>query len=244
MTATVTLARLAALELWTSFRLLGSIAILLASGGLALTAAAITGSARAPLVATAPPVATWYAIALAVALALVSGVVAGAFAADRSRGFSGWLVSRTAPRASLLVAWFAVGTAVVVVGGALSGLIAWLSLLSNGLVVAEQALAFTGAIAACLASGVVAIAIGMLAGTLLPSRWAVVGTAVIVAAWLVGAVLALPIEAAPGGGFVTVATLHLGHGPLADSLRSAGMTLGLAAALLIVALAAFSWVDL
>ena len=240
----MTLARLAALELWTSFRLLGSIAILLASGGVAMAVAAITGSARGPLVAAAPPVAAWYGIALAVALAMVAGVVAGAFAADRSRGFSGWLVSRTAPRASLLVAWFAVGTAVVVLGGTLSGLIAWLSLLANGLVVQEQALAFTGAIAACLACGVGGVALGLLAGSLLRPRWALLATAVVVAAWLVGAVVALPVEAAPGGGFVTLAAFHLGRGPVADSLRSAGMTLGVAAALLVVALAAFSWVDL
>ena len=240
----MTLARLAALELWTSFRLLGSLAILLASGGVALAVAAITGSARGPLVAAAPPVAAWYGIALAVALALVAGVVAGAFAADRSRGFSGWLVSRTAPRASLLVAWFAVGATVVVIGGALSGLIAWLSLLAHGLVVAEQALAFTVAIAACTGCGVVGVALGLLAGTLLPPRWAVLATVAIVAAWLVGAVAALPVEAPPGGGFVTLATFHLGRGPVADSLRSAGMTLGLAAAVLILALAAFSWVDL
>ncbi len=244
MTATVTLARLATLELWTSFRLLGSLAVLLASGGVALTVSAFTGSARGPLVAAAPPVAAWYATALAVALALVAGVVAGAFASDRSRGFSGWLVSRTAPRAALLVAWFAVGAAVLVVGGALSGLIAWLSLLANGQVGAEQALAFTGAIAACLACGVVGVALGLLAGTLLPPRWAVPVTVVIVAAWLVGAIAALPVEVVPGGGFVSLATFHLGRGPFADSLRSAGMSLGLAAAVLVLALAAFSRVDL
>ena len=244
MTATVTLARLAVLELWTSFRLLGSLAILLASGGVALGVTAITGSARGPLVASAPPVAAWYGIALALAVAAVAGVVAGAFASDRARGFSGWLVSRTAPRSSLLVAWFAVGAAVMVVGGALSGLTAWLALLANGLVVPEQAPAFAAAIAACLAGGVVGIALGLLAGAILSPRWAMIGTVVLVAAWLGGAAVALPAEAAPGGGFVTLATFHLGRGPVADSLRSAGLTLGLAAAVLVVALAAFSWVDL
>jgi hypothetical protein len=69
-------------------------------------------------------------------------------------------------------------------------------------------------------------------------------TGALVAAWLVGATVALPPEAAPGGGFVTLVTFHLGRGPVADSVRSAGVTLGLAAAVLVAALAAFSWVDL
>lgn len=240
----MTLARLAALELWTSFRLLGGLAILLASGGLAVAVAGTSGGARGPLVAAAPPVAGWYGIALAVATALVAGLVAGAFATDRARGFSGWLVSRTAPRSSLVVAWFTVGTAIVVAGGALSGVIAWLALLANGLAVPEQALAFAAAIAACLACGVVSVAVALLAGTFLPPRWAILVTVLSVAAWLVGATVALPVEAAPGGGFVTLATFHLGRGPIADTLRSAGMTLGLAAVILVVALAAFSRVDL
>lgn len=240
----MTLTRLAALEMWTSFRLLGGMAIMLASGGVALGLAAIMGSARGPLVAAAPPVAAGYGIALAVAVALVAGLVAGAFAGDRARGFSGWLVSRTAPRSSLLVAWFAVGAALIVVGGALSGLIAWLALLSYGVVVPEQVLGFAAAIAASLACGVVGVAVGLLAGTFLPARWAFVVTVVLVAVWLVGAAVALPVETVPGGGFVTLATFHLGRGPIADSLRSTGVTLSLAAAFLVVALAAFSWVDL
>jgi hypothetical protein len=240
----MTLARLAALELWTSFRLLGGLAILLASGGLALVVAAMTGTARGPLVAAAPPVAAWYGIALAVATALVAAVVAGAFAADRTRGFSGWLVSRTAPRSSVLIGWFAVGAALMVVGGALSGVIAWLALLANGLVVPEQSGGFAAAMAACLACGVAGIAIGLLLGSVMSARWAMLGTAALVAGWLVGAAVALPLEGPPGGGFVTLATFHLGRGPIAESLRSAGMTLGLAAAVLVIALATFSWVDL
>ncbi|MEO8246190.1 MAG: hypothetical protein ABI622_03635 [Chloroflexota bacterium] len=240
----MTLARLAALELWTSFRLLGSLAILLASGGIAVAVGSVTAGSRGPLVASAPPVAGWYGIALAVAVALVAGMVAGAFAADRARGFSGWLVSRTAPRSSLLVAWFGVGTALMVAGGALSGLIAWLALLGGGLVVAEQAPAFAGAMAACLACGVVSVAVGLLAGTVLATHWAMLTTVLLIAAWLGGAAVALPAETLPGGGFVTLATFHLGRGPIGDSLLSAGVTLGLAAAVLVMALAAFSWVDL
>jgi hypothetical protein len=240
-----TLTRLVALELWTSFRLLAALALLLSSGAVALLVSELAaGAPRGPLVAGPTAGGAWYALALAAALAGVAGLFGAALAGDRRRGFSGWLVSRTAPRASLLLAWFGVAAAVLAVGGSLSGAIAWLALVAHGMAVAEQATPFAAAIGACLAAGLAGIGVGLLAGTLLPPLVAALVAALVVGGWLIGMTLLLPSASAPGGGFVSLATFHLAGASVAESLRSAGLSLGAAAAVLVAALAAFGRVDL
>lgn len=243
MSATATLVRLAALELWTSFRLLGGLTALLASGGVALLAAELPGLPSAGSVAREPVVAA-YAIALAAGMAITAALTAGAVAGERHRGFAGWLVSRTAPRASLLVAWFGVGSATLVAGGAVSGLVGWLAAVSHGAALPEQAMAYAAALAGCLAAGVAGIALALLLGVLAPPTVATLGTLVLVGAWLVGTAVAAPPDAYPGGAFATLAAFHLTERPIADGLRGAGMSLAAAAGLLVMALAAFARVDL
>ena len=245
MSVQPTLTRLVALELWTSFRLLAALALLLTSGAVALLVSELSrGAPRGPLVAAPNAGAAWYALALATALAGVAGLFGAALAGDRRRGFSGWLVSRTAPRASLLLAWFGVAAAVLALGGSLSGMIAWLALVAHGIAVPEQAAPFAAAVGACLAAGLAGIGIGLLAGTILPPMAAALATLLVVGGWLIGTTLLLPVASAPGGGFVSVATFHLAGASIAESLRAAGLSLAVAAAVLVAALAAFGRVDL
>lgn len=244
MSVTVTLVRLAALELWTSFRLLAGSVALLASGGVALMVAGLEGPPGTGGSVARAPVMAWYGIALAVGIAIVAALVAGAFAGERHRGFAGWLVSRTAPRASLLIAWFITGGAMVIVGGAVSGIIGWLAIVSHGAAQPGQAATFAAALAGCLAAGVGGIAVALLLGVLVPPVVAAAAALLLVGAWLVGTSVAVPTDAYPGGAFATLAAFHLADRPIADGLRSAGVTLAAAAALLVVALAAFARVDL
>lgn len=244
MSATATLVRLAALELWTSFRLLAAVAALLASGGVALVAAELAGPPAAGGSVARAPVVAWYGIALAGGMTVVAGLIAGAVAGERHRGFAGWLVSRSAPRASLLVAWFTVGSAVVIVGGVASGAVGWLAIVSHGAALPGQAAAFAAALAGCLAAGVGGIAVALLVGVLAPPPAAGALALLLVGAWLVGTSVALPTDAYPGGAFATLAAFHLADRPVADGLRTAGIALAAAAALLVVALAAFARVDL
>ncbi len=244
MSSGLTLVRLALLELWTSFRLLAALAALGASGCVALLAIGLQPSTPlGPTIASAAPIAGWYATALAIATAVTAALVANAVAAERTRGFSGWLVSRTAPRSSLAVAWFAAGGLLVIGGGALSALIAWLALTAGPDTRPSDLPAFMAATAACLAAGLAAVAVAVAVGATVPPLPAFVATGIAVAAWLVGAALLSP-DAAPGGGFAALAAFHATTRPVATGLESAGATLGIAAAALVGALASFGRVDL
>lgn len=238
MTHAATLVRLAVLELWTSFRLLGSLAALLGAGGATLLAGELLGP-------TGPPLGWVFAVALALALAVVAALVAGAVAGDRRRGFAGWLVSRSAPRATVLVAWLGAGTPLVVAGGAVSGVVAWLALLADGAAVPSEAASFAAAVAACLAAGIAALAVALLAGAILRPRAATLATGVAVAGWLLVMVVASAAEGSvPGAGFTTLATFHLAGKPVATGLAATGASLALAAVVLVLALMAFERADL
>ena len=246
MTHAWTLFRLAMLELWTSYRLLAALAVMLASGGLALVAAEVADPASMPGgVPGRPPVGAWFGLALALAVAVVAALVAGALAGERRRGFSGWLVSRSAPRATLVVAWFGAGALVILAGGAISAIVAWLAVISRGTASPDAAASFAAAAASCLAAAMAAVALGVLAGVTLVPALATLAAGTATAAWLIGMALAVPVAAyVPGGGFVTMATSHLAAQPVAVSLGSAGVSLALAAAMLVLAQVAFARIDL
>lgn len=239
MRRAATLVQLALGELWTSFRLLAMLGVLVAGGVATVAAAELQPGAGAR-----GALPGWYAVTLAVAVAIVGGLVAGAFAAQRRRGFAAWLVARTVPRATLVVAWLVAAVLPLLAGVALSALIAWLTLVSHGTDPAASD-AFAAAAASCGAAGVAALALALVAGVLLPPAAATAAALALTGGWLVGAILLLPAEASvPGGGFVTLASLHLAAEPAAVSTASAGASLALAAGLLVIALAAFSRIDL
>ena len=91
MNRLATLGGLSLRELWIGYRLL-----------LAVLAFALSG-----LVAAIAPAPGWrpHAVALALAIAVTAGLVASAVAGDRLRGFVGWLVARSVPRATVAVGW-------------------------------------------------------------------------------------------------------------------------------------------
>lgn len=243
MTHAGTLFRLAVLELWTSFRLLAALAALLASGAVAVVTAALID----PM--TAQPagrlaIGAAFAVALALGISLVTAIIAGALAGERRRGFAGWLVSRSAPRATLVVGWFWAGALLVVTGGIVSGVVAWLALASAGTTSAAAAGPFAAAVASALAAGLAAVALGLLAGATLPPIAAGGGAALVSAAALVGMAVLAPSGELPGAGFAALATFHLAPRPVADGLASAGAALAMAAVLLIGALVAFERADL
>ena len=236
-----TLVRLAALELWTSFRLLAGLAALLGAGVATLVVGELAGPASPT---SRPALGAVFAIGLALATAVVAALVAGAVSADRRRGFAGWLVSRSAPRASLLIAWLGAGVPLLVVGGAASAVVAWLAMLAHGAASPGDAAAFAAGAVACLAAGVAALALALLVGAVLRPLAASLATGVVVAAWLLGMAVASGPAGVPGAGFATLATFHLAEPSAGTGLASAGTALGLAAVVLVLALAAFERADL
>jgi hypothetical protein len=222
-------------ELWISFRLLLVMALVLLSS----LPAALFPHSTAPGVNGAPLDSLgWYAMALAAALALTAAVAAATVAAERRSGPAGWLVGRTVPRASVLLAWFAAFDVVLVIGLVPAGVVGWLSI--------QDALPPTGpgsyvaALAASATGGMAAIALGLAAGTVLGPIAAGIATLLLAAPPLIGGAAGMwDLTAVPGGGLHVLASLESAARPIADSLQAGGTSLGVAAIFLLVALAAF-----
>ena len=240
MTRFRTLVGLALRELWISFRLLLVLALLLLAG----LPAALLPHAVTPDLAGAPPDALgWFALALAGALSLVAGISAATLAGERRRGAAGWMAVRAVPRASIVLAWFTAFAALVLLGLVPTALLVWLSLGAAVLPGGPIPLVAVTASAGC--TGLAAIALGLLSGSLLPPWPALVAATVPAAALLL-------LSAAgqggwwtvPAGGLDTLARLDAAARPVADALRAGGVALSVAAAALVLAVAAFERADL
>jgi hypothetical protein len=226
-------------ELWISFRLL------LVAGALLLAGlpAALLPPLLSPDLAGAPPdPLTWLAVAVAAALTLAAAVAAATLATERRRGTAGWMVARAVSRPTIALSWFAAFALVVAVGLFPVVIVAWL-------VFGPFILGGTGALAAAGvatgAAGWAALAFGLLAGAALP-RWPAAAVA-----GLTGAALLVPPAFGhaspwwlPADGLRVLAELDTAARPVADSLRAAGMALGLAAAVLVGAVVTFERADL
>ena len=243
MSRLLTVTGLALRELWISFRLL------IAVGGIVLAAlpmALLPGTALelAGQFWTAPQL---FAIALGAALALVAGVAAGALAGERRRGTVGWLVTRSVPRSIVVLGWFCAFGAVMLLGLAPAGVLAWLALGDTAASLGGPA-AFAVPLLAAWAAGAAGVALGLLFGSLLPSLPATLLTALLVGVALVsGATGLLPdLSAAPSpaAGLAILGDLMGAARPIADSLRSAGLSLLAAAAGLVLAAAMLGRADL
>lgn len=227
-------------ELWISFRLLLVLALLLLAG----LPAVLLPNTVTPRLAGAPLDALeWLSLGLAVALSLVAGIAAVTLSTERTRGSAGWMVVRTVPRASILLAWFCAFAVLLLVGFAPTAVLAWLSLGVAVLPEGPMPLAAAMVSAACV--GLAAIALGLLVGSLLPPWPALVLTTAPVAALLV---LAAAGEGAwwtlPAGGLDILAELDTAPRPVADALRAGGAALGVAAVTFFLAAAAFERADL
>lgn len=232
MSQAITVARLATRELWMTFRLL---LVLLMSVG----AGAVVGLFPAPLTETT----TRLAAGLAVAIVVAAAVAAWSLAEERLSGRTAWLVSRSVARATYLLGWY--GALVLVAGAGLAAgaVLGWLAVPGGS--VAVDAGEYLAAIAATAATLGLALAAGLLAGAMFRPRGAMIVTLALCAvAGIV--VLLLPGAAGwlPGGALMLLARVAAPEPILADAVRSAGIGLALAAALLVGCRMALERIDL
>lgn len=226
MTQTSVVARLAVRELWISFRLFGLIAAFVAAGTL-------VALLPAPLPTTVERLAAGMGLATLVAAAMAASAVA----TERRAGRAAWLVTRSVPRRTVLVGWFAALVAVTLAGLAAAGMLGWLA--ASSVTLRLEPAGFVSLMAAAAATTMAALALGVLAGVVLPSRAATAATLVVAASLGMIAWLA-PIEPTlvPGGAYAALAALTEPGGSIGPGLRSAGTGLATAALLLVAARAA------
>lgn len=232
MTQAGVVARLALRELWMSFRLFAIVAAFVAAG-------AFVALAPVPLPATVGRLSAGLGAATLVAAA----AAAWSMADERRTGRAGWLVTRSLPRATLLVGWFVAIAGVALSGLAAAGVLGWLA--ASSVTLRLEPAGFVATVAAVGAAVLAATGAGLLAGTLLPAPLAALaavglGVAVAALAWLG------PFEPSlvPGGAYVQLAALRESGGSAAPGLRAAGVGLATAAIALGLARAAMERAEL
>jgi len=227
----VTVARLATHELWMTFRLL---LVLIVSVG----AGAVVSLLPAPLTETLLRLSAGVGVAIAVAAA----VAAWSMAEERLSGRTGWLVTRSVARSTYLVGWYTALLLVSLFGLAGGALLGWLAIPRGFVEIDAEYLAAVVAVAATLA---LALSVGLLAGTLLRPRAAMIVTLALCAIAAV-TILMLPAEAAwlPGGAVAVLSRIVAPEATMADALRSGGIGLALTAVVLVVSRIALERTDL
>jgi hypothetical protein len=211
---------LAVRELWISFRLVTIIALFLLAGAFV---------ALLPGLGQRQP-ASWYAIGLAVASAAAGGLTAAILSLERKRGTAAWLASRAVPRVTLLVGWFIALLAAAAAGFVPGSALAWFTIMPASPTLDPQRFAL-GLLAA--GSGSLAcVALGMLAGALLPPARATLLTLLVCAAAAAGS-LAVPDARSltPASGYFLLAEVPAGW-PLGRALQAIGIGLATTALLL------------
>lgn len=235
----MTLTGMALRELWISFRLLVVLGALLVAG----LPAALLPPVMSPDLAGAPldPLG-WLALATAAAMALAAAIAAATLASERRRGTAGWMAARAVPRATIALSWFVAFALLLSIGLVPVAAVAWFAL-GPFLLGGPAALVAAAAATACV--GGATLAIGLLAGAALP-RWPAAAVAALVAT----ALLVPPVLGAsapwwlPADGLRVLAELDSAARPLADSLRAAGVALGVAAVVLVATVVTFERADL
>jgi ABC-type transport system involved in multi-copper enzyme maturation permease subunit len=234
-----TLTRMALREMWISFRLMPVIGLPMI-GGMAVIAlppdvAGVTAIGGAGF---------WYAIVAGAAISVASAIAAGTMANERRRGTVAWMAVRAVPRSAVLLSWFLAFGILLTAGIAIGSVGAWLAAVARAEAPPNVA-PFAAAILAADGVALAGVAIGLLIGTLLRTI-----PAVLLALALCGALLAASIVVPLGGallpteGIRLLAHLDDAARPISDALRSTGLALALAAALLVLAAAALERSDL
>jgi hypothetical protein len=151
------------------------------------------------------------------------------------------------PRPLVVLGWFCAFTVVLLLGLVPAGILAWLTLGDLAESVGGP-LAFAVPLLAAWAAGAAGVALGLFIGSLLPSLPATLLTTLVVAVALVpGATGLLPdvsTAPSPAAGLAVIGDLPEAARPIADSLRSAGLSLVAAAAGLVLGAAALGRADL
>jgi ABC-type transport system involved in multi-copper enzyme maturation permease subunit len=229
MTRLPVLVGLALRELWISFRLIPMLVLPVLAG---LVEAVVPPELSG--LSAVGGAGFWFATSLSVAVAVVAALGAWSLAAERRAGTAAWVVVRAVPRSTVLVSWFVALAILLAVGIGLGGFGAWLTVLERA-ETTPDAIPFTAAVGASLATALAAASLGLLIGSILGRR-----SAALVSLLVVGGVLGLavagPLAIAPlpTGGLGVLAGLdHAAH-PISDAVRSAGVALAAAAVLLVL----------
>ena len=239
MTRLGTLTGMALREMWISFRLMPVIGLPMI-GGMAVIAlppdvAGVTAIGGAGF---------WFAIVASIAISVAAAIAAGTIAQERQRGTVAWMAVRAVPRSAVLLSWFLAFGILVAAGIAIGSVGAWLAALTRA-DTPPDVVPFAAAILAAGGVALAGVAVGLLVGALLPPI-----RAVLLALALCGVALALSIVVPLGGallpteGIRLLAHLDDAARPIGDGLRSTGLALALAAALLVLAAAALERSDL
>lgn len=215
--------RLAVRELWITFRLLALLAGFIGAGALV-----------ALLPAALPAVMERLAIGLGAASILAGALAASSFSDERARGRAAWLVTRSVSRGTLLSGWFVAFAGLALPGTALAGLLGWLT--ASAVSLRLDGGAFAAALVGVAGTVLLAIALGLLTGTVLRGRAAVaamlaIGSGLGLLAWFVPVAGALT----PGSAMVGLAALREGDTARFAALPAAGAALVTTALLLVVA---------
>lgn len=215
--------RLAVRELWITFRLLAMLAGFIGVG-------ALVALLPAPL----PTVLERLALGLGAASILSGAVAAWSFADERARGRAAWLVTRSVSRGTLLAGWFAALAGLALAGTAVAGLLGWLT--ASAVSLRLDAVTFAGPLVGGAATVLVAIALGLLLGTVLRGRVAIgamvaIGLGLGVLAWLVPGAG----DMVPGAALADLASVREGAAAPVAGLRAAGASLVATAVLLVAA---------
>lgn len=235
----MTLVGLALRELWISFRLLAVVGVLLLAG---LPVALLPHAVTPALPDGLPDPLAAFALALSGALALVAGMAAATLASERRRGTAGWMAARAVARATIVLAWFIAFGLLLAFGLVPSALVAWFALET---MLPGGAWPLVAATVAVGCTGLASLAVGLLAGSLLPTWPAAVLSTLALAGLLLAATTGqLGAWGLPVGGLEVLAILDTAARPVADALRAAGAALGVAAVVLVLAVVAFERADL
>ena len=233
MSRAAIVSRLAVRELWMSFRLLLVLIAFVAAGAFVALVTAPLSTAMERL-----------AIGLGIATGVGAAVAAWAVAEERQRGRAGWLVARDVPRGTYLTGWFAGLALVAVIGHLVGTLIGWLAV--GGVTPRLDPLGFAVAAGATMAAALAGVALGLLAGVVMPPLPAVAATLIVGVVAAVAAVAGvLPPALLPvAGAFALLAAFRDGPASLGPSLVATGMALAATGLLLILARLALERADL
>lgn len=228
----MTVTRLTLREVWISYRLLAFVALLGTAGLIVPLAALWLPRVLDP---TQPPASTtvaltWYGLALAGVAVLLSASAARAFAHDRVRGTAAWVLATPVRRGAFYVSWLVAFTVVALVGMVISGTTAWLTLGSFG--GAPDPVTYGLAVVAALSFLLVAAAIGLVCGAVLPRGPAAVAAGILtVGAVAAGVLLPAAARWLPSAGVVRIAPMATGVDPINVAFQAIGIAFGAIAVL-------------
>jgi ABC-type transport system involved in multi-copper enzyme maturation permease subunit len=164
-----------------------------------------------------------------------AGIAADAISTERRLGRTGWLVTHSITRGTVVMGWFVALAGISLVGLVAAAVLGWLAASPI------QPTPFMATITGVASTSLAAIAVGLLLGSLLdplPAMLAAVAVGLLVAA---AAFIALPAAAVP---LVALAELDRLERPVATGVQGAGIGLAITAAALVLARVALGRADL